>query len=160
MQERSKALRVREPRSVATIRAEDGEVAVVRGVVVAQREYDEGVEIEVMREAQAAAIAGFELFACPHEWCQRTLAVPRHRFGGEQVRPLDELSEQLIDEAPSAEDPALEFVQQRLLRGHWYAEGVEALLETDRSEEHTSELQSQSNLVCRLLLEKKKKINR
>src|SRR2546430_3724647 len=30
-------------------------------------------------------------------------------------------------------------------------EGVE------RSEEHTSELQSQSNLVCRLLLEKKKK---
>src|SRR2546430_15789204 len=28
-----------------------------------------------------------------------------------------------------------------------------------RSEEHTSELQSQSNLVCRLLLEKKKKFN-
>src|SRR2546430_10283500 len=31
--------------------------------------------------------------------------------------------------------------------------GVRALM---RSEEHTSELQSQSNLVCRLLLEKKK----
>src|SRR5438270_11675772 len=29
-----------------------------------------------------------------------------------------------------------------------------------RSEEHTSELQSQSNLVCRLLLEKKKKNTR
>src|SRR2546427_4070856 len=29
-----------------------------------------------------------------------------------------------------------------------------------RSEEHTSELQSQSNLVCRLLLEKKKKEER
>src|SRR2546430_4266777 len=28
-----------------------------------------------------------------------------------------------------------------------------------RSEEHTSELQSQSNLVCRLLLEKKKNID-
>src|SRR5438270_12466529 len=28
----------------------------------------------------------------------------------------------------------------------------------ERSEEHTSELQSQSNLVCRLLLEKKKRI--
>src|SRR2546430_10951393 len=28
-----------------------------------------------------------------------------------------------------------------------------------RSEEHTSELQSQSNLVCRLLLEKKKKLD-
>src|SRR5205085_4040981 len=31
----------------------------------------------------------------------------------------------------------------------------ETTLEVDRSEEHTSELQSQSNLVCRLLLEKK-----
>src|SRR2546427_1848091 len=30
----------------------------------------------------------------------------------------------------------------------------------ERSEEHTSELQSQSNLVCRLLLEKKKKLRR
>src|SRR5688572_31028007 len=30
-------------------------------------------------------------------------------------------------------------------------------LQIGRSEEHTSELQSQSNLVCRLLLEKKKK---
>src|SRR2546427_2815126 len=31
------------------------------------------------------------------------------------------------------------------------------LILSHRSEEHTSELQSQSNLVCRLLLEKKKK---
>src|SRR2546427_4318663 len=31
--------------------------------------------------------------------------------------------------------------------------------EAVRSEEHTSELQSQSNLVCRLLLEKKKNIH-
>src|SRR2546430_7755863 len=32
-----------------------------------------------------------------------------------------------------------------------------AVRPASRSEEHTSELQSQSNLVCRLLLEKKKK---
>src|SRR2546426_4935422 len=31
---------------------------------------------------------------------------------------------------------------------------------SNRSEEHTSELQSPCNLVCRLLLEKKKKINK
>src|SRR5438309_6163418 len=36
---------------------------------------------------------------------------------------------------------------------------VAALL-TERSEEHTSELQSQFHLVCRLLLEKKKRIPR
>src|SRR2546422_5196454 len=34
-------------------------------------------------------------------------------------------------------------------RGHWFA--------IQRSEEHTSELQSRLHLVCRLLLEKKKK---
>src|SRR5690606_39793937 len=32
-------------------------------------------------------------------------------------------------------------------------------IQPPRSEEHTSELQSRENLVCRLLLEKKKKIN-
>src|SRR2546430_10558656 len=37
--------------------------------------------------------------------------------------------------------------------------GTEDRLSQGRSEEHTSELQSQSNLVCRLLLEKKKKNN-
>src|SRR2546427_2673253 len=41
------------------------------------------------------------------------------------------------------------FVTQK----HWDERSV-----TARSEEHTSELQSQSNLVCRLLLEKKKKL--
>src|SRR5256885_5060637 len=35
---------------------------------------------------------------------------------------------------------------------------VEAALAKSRSEEHTSELQSPCNLVCRLLLEKKKKL--
>src|SRR2546430_9177829 len=34
--------------------------------------------------------------------------------------------------------------------------GGGAVMDLGRSEEHTSELQSQSNLVCRLLLEKKK----
>src|SRR2546430_9597141 len=37
---------------------------------------------------------------------------------------------------------------------------TEVIALAERSEEHTSELQSQSNLVCRLLLEKKKKVTR
>src|SRR5246127_5782208 len=41
---------------------------------------------------------------------------------------------------------------------HLHADFVAGHLEL-RSEEHTSELQSQSNLVCRLLLEKKTKKN-
>src|SRR5688572_31773798 len=39
----------------------------------------------------------------------------------------------------------------------WYSRSTDANDSGFRSEEHTSELQSQSNLVCRLLLEKKKK---
>src|SRR5260370_41998541 len=56
---------------------------------------------------------------------------------------------------------------QRGLGPRWFAEGrhehaliahLEDLqLRYERSEEHTSELQSHLNLVCRLLLEKKKK---
>src|SRR2546430_7499178 len=35
--------------------------------------------------------------------------------------------------------------------------GMPSVMQTIRSEEHTAELQSQSKIVCRLLLEKKKK---
>src|SRR2546430_13529405 len=46
----------------------------------------------------------------------------------------------------------LEFCLESLFNGFYsIVEGF------NRSEEHTSELQSQSNLVCRLLLEKKKR---
>src|SRR5688572_30985938 len=48
------------------------------------------------------------------------------------------------DAAPAGESVAAFVHRDNLRRRH------------DRSEEHTSELQSQSNLVCRLLLEKKK----
>src|SRR2546427_7014407 len=41
-----------------------------------------------------------------------------------------------------------------ILTGH--PNGPGRIVRDRRSEEHTSELQSQSNLVCRLLLEKKK----
>src|SRR2546430_16862200 len=43
------------------------------------------------------------------------------------------------------------FDMARIDEGNLKASGLQ-----NRSEEHTSELQSQSNLVCRLLLEKKK----
>src|SRR5688572_31667368 len=58
--------------------------------------------------------------------------------------------------APSAAEHAE--VQQGFLYGRIAAGDAtyEGRLRWGRSEEHTSELQSQSNLVCRLLLEKKK----
>src|SRR2546427_4555125 len=53
------------------------------------------------------------------------------------------------DREPSPRRPVLDNIQLAVL----FLIGGEVM----RSEEHTSELQSQSNLVCRLLLEKKKK---
>src|SRR2546430_12290167 len=53
---------------------------------------------------------------------------------------------------PLASEPAC---RSRLRRGADLP--LRQAVEVLRSEEHTSELQSQSNLVCRLLLEKKKK---
>src|SRR2546427_8141872 len=49
------------------------------------------------------------------------------------------------------------FVDSRELRSHVASDPDE--IRQIRSEEHTSELQSQSNLVCRLLLEKKNNHN-
>src|SRR2546430_4370243 len=54
----------------------------------------------------------------------------------------------LVGFAPGA--ALIDFLQHSLRRG------ARTGKRSARSEEHTSELQSQSNLVCRLLLEKKK----
>src|SRR2546430_6478769 len=47
--------------------------------------------------------------------------------------------------------------QSRTARVRVVVPNHDGALKPGRSEEHTSELQSQSNLVCRLLLEKKKR---
>src|SRR5256885_5239708 len=59
----------------------------------------------------------------------------------------DECNKQRDEQAEK--NPVKAHVTNHLLYRHW----------TARSEEHTSELQSPCNLVCRLLLEKKKQIN-
>src|SRR2546430_10335409 len=63
--------------------------------------------------------------------------------------PILQLCHRLIAVAPDA--LVLEHLANDLVIGRGQVDRLE-----ERSEEHTSELQSQSNLVCRLLLEKKK----
>src|SRR5699024_12692411 len=53
-----------------------------------------------------------------------------------------------------------QFVEKELLDGTLVEVPLEASIHKRRSEEHTSELQSRFDLVCRLLLEKKKKTGR
>src|SRR2546427_1801654 len=70
-----------------------------------------------------------------------------------------------VQKAGRLTDPSLDLLVRcglKLSRGKdqlvGYGENMPLdVLFVRRSEEHTSELQSQSNLVCRLLLEKKKK---
>src|SRR5690349_22203566 len=57
------------------------------------------------------------------------------------------------DEPSAAGPPTTEQARLTQARDRWEAAGIDDY----RSEEHTSELQSRRDLVCRLLLEKKKK---
>src|SRR2546430_7561082 len=73
-----------------------------------------------------------------------------------QLRDLDVV---LLEVEPPFRDGAERGDEAQLWQHGIHRERVLFLsLVVERSEEHTSELQSQSNLVCRLLLEKKKKI--
>src|SRR2546426_7738264 len=81
----------------------------------------------------------------PYTTLFRSLRGPR---GGEEGHRRRLLHGRLHHGKGALTDPARSRPFRRLRQG-----------EVERSEEHTSELQSPCNLVCRLLLEKKKKTN-
>src|SRR5438034_2638887 len=92
--------------------------------------------------------SGFTAFA----WLTAPPSVPRSWIdtsttGGAGTRGMRS------DRRPATE---LRASPQPSLHGGFGRRSIESLYQ-DRSEEHTSELQSHSDLVCRLLLEKKKK---
>src|SRR5256886_5267453 len=75
-------------------------------------------------------------------------------FKGDYVRKGQQLTEGPIDPHEILDICGPQELQEHLVNE---VQEVYRLQGVTRSEEHTSELQSQSNLVCRLLLEKKKK---
>src|SRR2546426_9270760 len=86
----------------------------------------------------------------------RVLVVNDMRPVRQVVTDILECAGATVTAVDSAED-ALEVLQRE--RPNVLLSDL-SMPEGKRSEEHTSELQSPCNLVCRLLLEKKKKINR
>src|SRR3989454_4671534 len=77
----------------------------------------------------------------------------------EQARRIEELSLERLQALVHFLEEKDPYTRGHSVRVANYSHGIARMmpLDRDRSEEHTSELQSPCNLVCRLLLEKKKK---
>src|SRR5690606_42012559 len=75
---------------------------------------------------------------------------------GRMIERLDALRRLLISVEPAAPCERFERDAQPAPPGHIRQQSQIRQNRRPRSEEHTSELQSRENLVCRLLLEKKK----
>src|SRR2546425_8826454 len=73
----------------------------------------------------------------------------RSPFDGARLRLLVDKARQHLDRDREVAQPLSEDMEMLLGQQHFH-------VFTERSEEHTSELQSLAYLVCRLLLEKKK----
>src|SRR2546427_4343471 len=76
----------------------------------------------------------------------------RARFSGTKMTKLDCFRSDRLLVGLNCFEPG----QEQPVHAHAGADKFYLVVTGKRSEEHTSELQSQSNLVCRLLLEKKK----
>src|SRR5438034_2988004 len=75
----------------------------------------------------------------------------------ERPRPKATNSSTTLPRKPASPSPRTNGTTARSIRGSSSASGtLNPRSPNQRSEEHTSELQSHSDLVCRLLLEKKK----
>src|SRR2546426_8137636 len=102
----------------------------------------------MVRAREAVGIAGCRACGVAREGCERSAARQRRR-----ARPRLATRRRAQGSAPAfprSEEAAQSGTARRASRP----------ARARRSEEHTSELQSPCNLVCRLLLEKKKKNRR
>src|SRR5712664_1739174 len=90
-------------------------------------------------------------------YAQEAYAILRSRFASDSF-PADYLSWFVSRSMVKKTLHKLEHAGwiRRVERGSYVCKNADEIF-ADRSEEHTSELQSRSDLVCRLLLEKKKK---
>src|SRR2546427_6761325 len=92
----------------------------------------------------------YEVEVAPHDSVQ----LHRHEFDSISIMMSNS---EVVVRAPGKPDARQKLAEGQVrLQSSGYVHSTSVEGEA-RSEEHTSELQSQSNLVCRLLLEKKKK---
>src|SRR5690606_40724366 len=113
---------------------------------------------------QKAVDAGVPVFLIDREINERGIATSQIVANNSQGAGLvaESFVEAMGAEGPYAELMGREVDTNAAVRSNAFHaiidlyEGLEMVAQETRSEEHTSELQSRENLVCRLLLEKKK----
>src|SRR3712207_8009791 len=99
----------------------------------------------------------------PYTTLFRSIKVARHKAEEGRVairnvrRKAKEQLDRLVKDGDAGEDDGRRAEKELDDTTHRYVAVVDELVKHKRSEEHTSELQSRQYLVCRLLLEKKKK---
>src|SRR5690606_30350438 len=101
----------------------------------------------INRKVRLALAQGFEVILCVGE------TLPEREAGKAETVTLSQLDNGLAG-VSEAELANVVIAYEPV----WAIGTGKTATPQDRSEEHTSELQSRENLVCRLLLEKKKKI--
>src|SRR3990167_10868599 len=113
------------------------------------------LSLEFLRVVEKAAIAAAHTmgYGDRHAADDAAVKAMRAELSGVAIRGRIVIGEGERDEAPML------YIGEEVGNGAAGAPGIDIAVDPleGRSEEHTSELQSQSNLVCRLLLEKKKK---
>src|SRR2546427_7843523 len=87
------------------------------------------------------------------------LTYPPEQINGVVISGFDAPGIGGVADASAIHPPGLRSTLRQVVGEYPISANLEALSGGVRSEEHTSELQSQSNLVCRLLLEKKKRMH-
>src|SRR5688572_28562424 len=131
--------------------AEEPDSDAARRIKVTARDYDKATRVPAAFVAEHATVVS----AAQHAWAQARAASDFASFKPYLQQVID-LKKRYVTFFPPADHP-YDVLLDEFEPGMKTADVRRLFDAQHRSEEHTSELQSQSNLVCRLLLEKKKK---
>src|SRR5947207_4968282 len=91
----------------------------------------------------------------PYTTLFRSVGPALRAVEGQHELPVERLVQRMLGDQRVEQADQLAVAAHRQVRLHEFLPALQAHLLEPRSEEHTSELQSHSDLVCRLLLEKK-----
>src|SRR2546426_6143664 len=141
--------------------AED-RIPIMQQMILAKTREDRERELAQLLPLQKSDFIGLYRAMKGHPVTIRLLDPPLHEFLPKREELMVEIARMELNRADAASIEAKKKLLARIEELHEFnpmlgLRGCRLGITMPRSEEHTSELQSPCNLVCRLLLEKKKK---